>query len=390
MNRIRMETRLAHRFALLTVLLLAACGSGAEVSDGAEEPEEEEEEGVTEVHLDADALAMSDIELGVAGTISRRVLSVTGSVTYDQNRVSHIGPKTQGRVVELRAEVGSRVRRGQVLAALESPDVGTTRAELHEAEALLGIAQENYEREQRLEAQGISSRSELLMAEAELRRIQAQLRSAVERLRVLGAGDHGEGGHFDVTAPFNGVVVERHAALGEVAGPTDRLMTVADLSKLWIELDIFERDLSKVSQGQMVAVATAAWPDREFPGRIVYVGDILDTERRTIRARVEVDNEDRALKPGMFATAMIDFGTGEAVVALPRDAVQTVEDETVVWIPGDEDGAFITQAVALGDELPGGFVEILVGLNAGDAVVLQGAFTLKAELGRGELAGHGH
>lgn len=381
-------------FAATATFVLTACENGNVEAPSADEDHGDEvtvaEGGATEVHLDSAALALSGVVVAVPESVRAGGLAVTGNITYDQNRVSHIGPKTQGRVVELTVEVGSRVDRGQVLAHLESPEVGATRAELHEAEALLEIAEENYEREGRLEAQGISSRRELLDAEAELRRVQARLASAQERLRVLGADLHDEGGHFDVASPFDGVVVERHAGRGEVVGPTDQLFTVADLSRLWIELDIYERNLSRVERDQPVAVTTTAWPDRVFPGRIVYIADIVDSQRRTVRARVELENTDGALKPGMFATARIELSAGAAVIAVPRDAVQTVEERQIVWVPGVEVGEFVVRPVTLGAELPDGLVEIVSGLAAGEPVVVEGAFTLKSELAKGDFGGHGH
>ncbi|MGE0158215.1 MAG: efflux RND transporter periplasmic adaptor subunit [Gemmatimonadales bacterium] len=346
--------------------------------------------GPPEVHLDADALALSDVALGVSSEVTTGGLRVTGAITYDQNLVSHVGPRTQGRVVELMAEVGSRVGGGDVLAHLESPEVGMIRAELTEAEALHAIARENFDRETRLEAQGISSRREVLDAQAELRTMEARLQSAEDRLRLLGAASHGDGGHFDMVAPYDGVVVERHAGRGEVVGPGDELFTVASLTRLWIELDVFERDLSRVAVGQSVIVTTSAWPGRSFPATIGYVADILDPERRTVRARVEIGNVDGALRPGMFATAFIGTAEGTPAVAVPRDAVQNVEGLDVVWRPAEEPGAFVAMPVAMGEELPGGLVEITSGLSAGDSLVIEGAFTLKAELARGEFGGHGH
>lgn len=368
------------------LLAFGACGPAAE----SEVAEPEAESGLSEVHLDADALALSDVSLGVAERVNAGGLRVTGAITYDQNLVSHVGPKTQGRVTEMRADLGTRVTGGQELAHLESPEVGTTRAELGESEALLAIAQETFDRETRLEAQGVSSRREVLEAEAALRTIEARRRSAEERLRLYGAPAHGDGGHFDVVAPYDGVVVERHAARGEVVGPEDQLFTIADLNRLWIELDVFERDFSRVAVGQAVDVTTAAWPGRSFPARIVYVGDILDARSRTARARVEIDNRDGALKPGMFATAFVRTAGAETVVGVPRDAVQNVEGNDIVWVPGDEPGAFVATPVLLGEELPGGMVEIVSGLREGDAFVVTGAFTLKAELAKGEFGGHGH
>ena len=392
------RVRLATIGLLVSLVAFAAGGcsnGGAEADTSASQAAEEHDEtegeagGVEMVVIDSTAAAMTDIEVGTAGVVETTLLPVTGSITYNENRASHIGPRTEGRIVAMRVDLGQRVRPGQVLAVLESPDVGATRADLHEAEALLKIQQENYEREKRLEAQGISSRKELLEAEADLRRAEAAMHSAAERLRTLGAAN-GEGGEFTIVAPFAGIVVEKHATLGEVAEPSDQLFTVADLSNLWIALDIFERDLGRVSTGQAVQVTSPAYPGRTYSGRIVYLADVLDPERRTVRARVEVENPDRSLKPGMFATAQIEVGGGEPVVVVPREAVQEVEGQQVVWVPGDGPGEFLAQPVEVGLGTEDGRVRILSGLAAGARVVIAGAFTLKAELSKSEFGGHGH
>ncbi len=386
---------------LLSCLLAVAargCADGEAESaeaNGAEHAEEAalRATGSPVVRLDSAALAMAAIRLGIAEIVETSAIPVTGNITFDGNRVSHIGPKTEGRIVMLRVDLGSRVGRGQVLAVLESAEVGATRAELHEAEALLEIARENYEREKRLEEQGISSRKELLEAQAELRRAQAAVLSATERLRVLGAAHRegiDEGGHFVITAPFAGVVAEKHASRGEVVGPTDRIFTVADLSRVWIELDVFERDLPRVAVGQSVTVTTPAYPDRRFSGRIVYVGDVIDPEKRAVRARIEIDNPARALKPGMFATAAIEIANTQPVVVVPRDAVQEVEGKQVVWVPGDALGEFQARPVQLGPAVDDGRIQILAGLSAGDSLVVAGAFTLKSELSKAQFGGHGH
>lgn len=366
---------------------MPAEGEHAEV--GAEGEEHGAEEGDV-VLLDSAAVAVAKIQLTPVATVQTTGLPVTGTITYDANRVSHIGPRTDGRIVRLTADVGERVRDGQALAVLESPEVGQVRAEEHRAEALVKIARENYDRERRLEQQGISSRKELLDAEAELRRAEADLLSARETLRALGAGN-GEGGRFALTAPFAGAVVARDASLGEMASPADQLFTIANLDRLWIELDVYERDLARIARGQRVDVTTAAYPNRAFPGTIVYVGDILDPQKRTVRARVEIPNADRALRPGMFATARIQVASGGvAAVAVPQDAVQELEGKKVVFVPGDRPGEFRAQPIEVGEQTDGGRVIVLSGLQPNSRVVTSGAFALRSELAKGEIGEHGH
>ncbi len=378
------------RGMLLVVLLtLAACG-GARSGDIVEEEDQADDHDV--VQLDSTAIAIAGITLVSVETVQTTSLPVTGTITYTADRVSHVGPSIEGRIARVLVDLGTTVTTGQPLAILESPEVGHLRAAEEEAAALVGIARENFEREHRLEEQGISSRKELLDAEADLRRAEAALNGARQRLRVLGAGE-GHGGQYALAAPFQGVVVARHATLGEVAGSTDQLFTVADLDRLWIELDIYERDLSRVRPGQTVEITTAAYPGRVFPGEIAYVGDILDLASRTVRLRVELPNLDRALRPGMFATANIHVDrAGVPVMVIPAEAVQQVEGRTAVFVPGDQIGEFRVQTIEVGEPADGGRIIVLSGLEAGNRVVGPGAFALRSELARAEIgeAGHGH
>lgn len=361
----------------------AAAGNAAGATLTTEAKHDPSEEGV--VVLDTTAVRLGGIRVGIAEPVMTTALPVTGTITYDANRVSHVGARIDGRVLASSVDLGRRVARGQILVELESAEVGRIRAEAQRASSLLRIATENYNRERRLEQQGISSRKELLEAEADVRRGEAELRSARTQLSVLGAG-HGTGGHFDVAAPFAGVVVERNVSLGQMATASDTLFTLADLSRVWIELDVFERDLSRVSVGQAVSVSTDAFPSRTFPGRIVYVGDVVDPVKRTVRARVEIPNPSGALRPGMFARASIRVGGGGVIAAsVPQAAVQHVEGKTVVFVPGGKPGEFRAIPVQLGESIPGGRVVLTAGLAAGARVVVEGAFTLRSEMEKGEI-----
>lgn len=394
-NRSAVEARMrGHIGAVglaLAVLMAPACSRRADELESGSTPGEATEEMHEElaVQLDSLAVEIAGIEVVPAQTVLSSGFSVTGRVTYDEDRVSHLGPRTEGYIEEIMGDLGAEVSPGEMLAVLESPEVGARRADLSESRLLREIAQENYERQQRLEAQGISSRRELLEAEAELRRAEASVLRATERLEALGATE-GEGAQFTIRAPYSGVIVEKHATRGEIVSPSDRLFTVADLSNLWIELDIYERDLQKVREGQQVTVTTAAYPDRVFEGSIVYLADILDPERRTVYARVEVENPDGALRPGMFAAAGITLPEGSPVVVVPREAVQDVEGQRIVWLPGPEPWEFHGRPVVTGRDLAGSRIEVLSGLAAGERVVAQGAFTLKSEHEEAEFGGHVH
>lgn len=370
---------------------LAGCGQPSHEEEAAA-TESRPVDGPTTVHLDDEALGLADIELDSARMVPVGGLELTGMITFDQDRVSHVGPKTSGRVVELAARLGDEVVSGQTLAHLESPDVGALRAELDEAASLTAIARERLDRQRRLEEQGISSRREVLTTEAEFHEVVAARESAEERLRVLGASAHGDGGHFDIVSPYSGRVVQRQAGRGEVVGPDDRMFTVADLSLLWLELDAFEHQLSRVAEGSMADVRTPAWPDRVFVGRVAQVDDLLDPSRRSVTVRVEIDNADLRLKPGMFASAVLRPAAGDErrVLSIPRDAVQEVDGGASVWLSTGRPGEYVARRVEVGSELPGSRIEVISGLGSGELLVVRGAFTLKAESSRGDFGGHGH
>lgn len=362
-------------------LALAVVGCASEPDSDARASAAQHAPAADVVALDTAAIRMGGIVVGTAEAITTIPLPVTGTITFDANRVTYIGARTNGRVVALRTDLGRRVRHGEILIEFESADVGQIRADAQRAEALLRIATENRNRERRLEQQGISSRKELLDAEAEVSRSEAELVSARDRLDVLGAG-HGTGGHFDTASPIDGTVVERSVNVGQMATPSDTLVTVADLSRVWIVLDIFERDLTRVRVGQAVSVTTEAYQGRAFPGRIVYVGEVLDPALRTVRARVEIPNADGALRPGMFARGSIQVRSrGAVAVSVPQAAVQEVAGKSVVFVPGAEPGEFRAVPVEVGEAIAGGRVVITGGLAAGDRIVVAGAFALRSEIG---------
>ncbi|MGV3707801.1 MAG: efflux RND transporter periplasmic adaptor subunit [Gemmatimonas sp.] len=378
--------------ACMMLFVAVACGdkSAAENTSAKTDSAEADHAEADIVKLDTTGVRLAGIRVDTASSVATTSLAVTGTITYDADRVSHIGARTSGRIISLQVPLGGRVKSAQLLALLESPTVGQIRAQEQEAEELRTIARENFAREQRLAQQGISSRKELLDAEAELRRTESALRSAEAQLEALGAG-HGTGGQFGLSSPFGGVVVARDANVGEMVEPTDTLYTVADLSSVWIELNIFERDLARVRLGQSVSVSVVAYDKRTFPGRIVYLGAVLDPQKRTVLARVEIPNRDGALKPGMFASANIQVGSaGPPVVVVAQDAVQQLEGKSVVFVPGDSPGEFRAVRVEVGEPTGDGRIAILSGINAGDRVVVAGAFALRSELAKGEIGEHGH
>ncbi|MBI3568114.1 MAG: efflux RND transporter periplasmic adaptor subunit [Gemmatimonadetes bacterium] len=343
------------------------------------------------VTLDSVSLRNAGVELATAGAVGTTGLTANGTIAYDANHASVVAPRADGRVVEIRTDLGQHVSVGSVLAILESSDVGQTRGELERARANVDMTQKNYEREKRLFEQSVSSQKELLEAEAAYRTTRAEYTGVAARLSGLGARD-GQGGIYGLTSPINGIVVERNGMPGQVVGPTTTLFTIADLSRVWIVVDVYEGDADRVHRGTVAVVSPRALPGEVFRGRVTYAGEIVDTTTRTVKVRVELSNAGRRLRPGMFASVRLETaeGAGEirqrpAGAVVPDVAVQDVAGQAMVFVPGRAPGQFVARPVTVMGPPNGGMVTIASGLRVGDRVVVKGAFQLKSELLKGSF-----
>lgn len=335
------------------------------------------------VVLDSAQLRAAEISYVEVQPLAPDTLYLTGTLTFEPSRVSHVGPRMQGRIREVAVEVSSLVRAGDTLAVLDSPELASAQAAWFKATVAVDVARQNFQRVERLSRDGIVSERRRLEAEAELRQREAELAAAERALAALGAQpDSAASSVFVLQSPLNGIVVEKHATVGEVVGPDAELFTVGDLQRLWLLLDLYEADLPRVHVGTPVVIRAEAYPGREFPGRVGYVGAIVDTVSRTVKVRVEIPNPDRTLKPGMFARAALAVEGEAPTIGVPREAVQRIEGGDVVFLP-DSGGRFLIRPVVLGRLRAGGWVEVLEGLSPGDTIVGPGSFALKAELQKG-------
>ena len=229
-------------------------------------------------------------------------------------------------------------------------------------------------------------------ARGELRQARARREAALARLEVLGARRSGTSS-VTLRSPISGTVVARHATRGESVGPQDILFTVADLSRVWVVGRVYEQHLARVARGNRAVVTVRAYPGDSWEGPITYIGSELDEATRSVEARVELDNPDHRLKPGLFATLTIDAAAAPAappVPTVPEDAVLPWRGRQVVFVPQGEPYTYRAVPVTLGAR-QGGRVEVLAGLEEHERVVVSGAFMLKSELLRGELGeGHAH
>jgi cobalt-zinc-cadmium efflux system membrane fusion protein len=321
-----------------------------------------------------------------------------------------------GKVVSLSVDLGSNVQQGQVLLTINSPEFAEAQAAYLGANSRCNLARRDYERALELwETRSIDER-ELLMHEAELGQCITDLAASESSLHSYGV-DHEwmdalkertedlshEGGDPDLIAdanlpihsPIGGRVIFRDVVVGEHVDPTRTLFTVSRLGTLWAQLDVYENDLTHVRNSSDVVIKSPLFPDVDFPGRIVYISDVVDETLRTVQTRVEVTNVDGLLKPNMYIQGIVqNRDDTETVIAIPDEAIVMLHGEPTVFVlgpqePGEDHLVFLVQHVETG-ELIGSSRVVASGLQIGQDVVFTGAFTLKSEIDKSAGGHEGH
>jgi cobalt-zinc-cadmium efflux system membrane fusion protein len=308
-----------------------------------------------------------------------------------EDAYAEVGSPVVARAVRVVVTAGQAVKRGQLLAELDSLELGKTRGELAEAEARVDLARQALERKRGLAAERIAPLREVQEAEAELRSAEASRGSARAALQAMGASpSRTDGPSLRLYAPLSGTLIERSLVQGQVVESSQTLFRIGSLSTLWLVAHAPERDAVRVPQWATARVAIPALPGQALTARVLLVGSQVEMSSRTIPVRLELSNPGGALRPGMSATVWLPVGEGAPVLAVPAAALQRLGDKWCVFVPRAE-GAFDVREVGRGRDL-GGEVEILSGVRAGETIVVEGAFLLKAEAdkARGEGTEHDH
>lgn len=373
---------------LIVASVLAGCAD-EEIAPTKPESAEEKKPDQGQQNL----LRLSVEEARVAGLRVEKItaqsapqrIKVTATIQANQDKLANVAPLVSGRVSAVTAKLGDAVKRGQTLATVNSVEVGEARSALASAQSELSLAQANFERAQRLFKEQIVAQKDYLKARAELQQAQANARAARERLAVYGlAGGAARGASLvPVAAPISGTIIEKDAVIGELAGPDKSLFTIADLSTVWIEASLSERDLGKVATGAAASVAVTAYPNETFHGRVTYLSSTVDADTRTVRARIEVPNSAARLKPNMFASAAIETASAAVTsIHVPNDAVVLLQGQATVFV-AKADG-FEPRAVQPG-ERSNTSTEIKSGIAAGERIAVSGAYALKARMLKSQI-----
>ena len=377
------------RFSLVVTLAFAvsfgpACHRRATANPAAEPP-------TTEVWLApeqavAAKLVVEPLEPQPVGG----VVVASGRVTFDDLQVSHVLSPVTGRVVKIEAQPGQRVKRGDALAQIESPDVAAAFSDLAKAQADFGAAEKEANRQKELFDVHAGSQRDFESAQSNFSKARAELDRAKKKSRIL-RGSHSDGVNemYTLRAPIDGEVISRNVNPGAevqgqyTGGTVLELFTVGELDSVWVLGDIFEMDLGRVKAGTPCLATVVSYPGRVFRGQADWISDTLDPATHTSKVRCKIANTDRALKPEMYATVALPVDR-QVALAIPRGALLRLGDQTVVFVEAGKtpDGRlrFERRPVVVNEEQGGDFLPVLRNLAKGERIVVSGAILLSGML----------
>ncbi len=313
-------------------------------------------------------------------------LQLPGEIRFNEDRTAHVVPRVAGVVDSVSANLGQQVKRGQVLAVLSSPSLSEQRSALQSAQRRLALARTTHEREKKLWEEKISAQQDYLQAQQAMQEAQIEVANANQKLLALGATPGSAAlGRYELRAPFDGMVVEKHIALGEAVKEDVNVFTISDLSSVWAEISVAANNLNLVRIGEPVTIRSSAF-DQTATGKVSYVGSLIGAQTRTATARVTLTNPQGIWRPGLFVNVELVASETQAPVTVSAEAIQTVEDKPTVFLRVP--GGFVPQHVQTGRS-DGQRVEIVGGLAPGASHAASGSFVVKSQQGK-SAATHTH
>ncbi len=335
---------------------------------------------VEDAKIEVQAVAEHDVD---------DTIQTSGRVTLDELRSAHVFSPVTGRVVQISAQLGARVKRGDRLALIESPDLGNAVSDMRKAEADLIAAANDEKRKKTLFQLKAGSAADLEAADDAWRRARAEFQRARQKAFLLRSGDVDSVTQtYSLESPIDGEILLRDVTPGlEVqgqysGGATQELFTIGELDRVWVLGDVYEIDLARVHVGAPAEITVIAYRDKSFLGRVDWVSGMLDPNTRTAKARFKFDNPEHLLRPEMYATVRISVDSKRAL-AIPRGALLRLGEYKVVFIEvGKSPGAvrFERVPVEVDEAGSGPLLHVTHGLEAGQEVVVSGAILLSQKL----------
>jgi cobalt-zinc-cadmium efflux system membrane fusion protein len=366
-------------FWLLLPLVWLGCASSCSKNEPEHKDEPNENEGL-DFRNHQESLKYVTIE-GVKMVTIRPSLNLPGKIAFDEDHTQRIASPIDGRVHAVLHKLGDKVKPGQALIELTSPQVAQLESDLRKAEEDSQVAKKSLERAKALQADGAVSAKEFAQIEADQRKSEAEVARVRSQLGVLGISDHASI-IASIASQVTGAVVDRNVLPGQEvrADAAQALMTVSDLSTVWALADVYEADVALVDPGDPAEVKVPAYPDDIFKGQVAYVGEVVDPTSRTVKVRMSIANAEMKLKPDMFANVKIDAAEDLKCITVPTAAVLTNGDRSeVVAASADKPDVFKLRPVKIGSEMDGN-VRIYEGLKEGDRIITKGALFMKQEI----------
>lgn len=339
------------------------------------------------VKLSAEQIKSAGIKVEAAGPGRiRTTVDLPGEIKFNEDRTAHVVPRVAGVVEGVSANLGQQVKKGQVLAVISSVLLSEQRSELQAAQKRLALARTTHDREKKLFEDRISPQMDYQQAVQALREAEIAVDNASQKLKALGASaSAGALNRYELRAPFDGMIVEKHIALGESIKEDANVFTLSDLSLVWAEVSVPAKDLALIRVGEKVSIRSSSFDD-VATGTVSYVGALIGEDTRTAKARVVLSNPKLAWRPGLFVSVAVTSGETNAPVTVATSAVQTLEGKQVVFVEVPGGFKAVPVQVGRGDAQR---TEIVKGLEAGARHVSANSFLIKAEIGKAS-AEHEH
>ena len=318
-------------------------------------------------------------------------VNVAGRIEVQQSRLAKIGSPVTGRVSDIQVSLGQIVSPGQILAKVNSVELTQTQLTYIKAKQQIGLKTKAVERAKLLFEADVISKAEMQRIEAELESVKAEFDATEDQLEILGmtksaiqklSNSSTVNSYSDVTSRIAGVVITKHVNIGQVVQPSDELFSVADLSHLWAVAEVPEQQVAFIQKDQEVTIDIPALDDKRVKGKIIYVGDIVNPETRTVLVRTDIDNANQMLKPDMLITVTVQ-SKKISKLAVPTTAVVRENDRSYVFAQTGPN-KFRLREIEIGSR-DGNMVSILSGITIGETIVIDGAFHLNNERKKKEL-----
>lgn len=387
------KSQLITYILLVSAVMISGCKSEPD-----ETTEEHHEEPTNTVTLSDSAIGEINLQtFKVQSKIFTGSFLLTAEVKADQNNEALVGPLLSGRVQKVFVNTGQYVRKGDLLMTAEGLEIGELKASYLKTKAALEFAKANYERTKKLFSENIGSQKELLIAQADYEKANAEFKAEDKKIHSIGLSDKDieesinedhTSGTLNIRAPISGVIVERNVVTGQFVEPSENAFRILNVSSVWVDGQVFEKDIARIDAKAVIFFVSSAYPGEKFEGRISFVGQMLDEQTRTLTVRATLQNPKGKLKPHLFGEMHIPVSGNKTAIFVPESAVFSLDGNDFVFVKVSAD-SFIKRMIKI-RKYSASEIEIIEGIIEGEEVVSQGVYYLVSVLQKDQIEGDEH